>query len=102
MNNPLTTDYIENIVSNIIVKHFWHSDHKIFDVEFYYKDELLVMFSYPKKNQWRQNGNMMRSWQPIFYVDNTEEYIRKEELLNLLISKLKDISENIWNIFSKL
>lgn len=93
---PLSNEHIDDIVSNILVKSFWSIEHKIFDIEFYHKNELLVMFSYPNDQEWQQHGSMMTNWYPRFYSDNIEDYIHKKNLLELLMSKLHDIASNLW------
>ena len=39
---------LEKVFNGVSTHHFWHCDNQLFDVEFYYKRDIIAMISYSK------------------------------------------------------
>jgi hypothetical protein len=91
----LDQELVDYILTTSKIKYFWHTDHKIFDVEFYFEDAKLVMFSFPNNNVWIQEGPI-RDWIPSIH-DSDEIFFQKSDILNDLILKLKDVAVKVFN-----
>ena len=92
------------ILDNIIVKnYFWHINNTIFDVEFTYNNELLVMVSFSKNrlgNWWEQRHSFWDN-----FLINISEYENNKTYYNKLVNIKKIIKNQIllkaFNIYEK-
>ena len=92
------------ILDNIIVKnYFWHINNTIFDIEFTYNNELLVMVSFSKNrlgNWWEQKHSFWDN-----FLININEYENNKTYYNKLVNIKKIIKNQIllkaFNIYKK-
>ena len=96
----ITPDFIKNVDTLLLrfvnSKAFWHSDATIFDVEFTYMGDFVIMVSYPARQTWIQDS-------PFWDKYDFGQAMREDRLIEVanekryLEEKIKEMSDIIYN-----
>ena len=81
---------LEKVFNGVSTHHFWHCDNQLFDVEFYYKRDIIAMISYSKNvkgHWWEQQSDFNKKWDPYNYLDNNSNIVSNKgsKLENIMI-----------------
>ena len=89
---------LEKVLNSVSTHHFWHCDNQLFDVEFYYRRDLIAMISYSKSvkgHWWEQKSDFNKKWDPYNYLDNNKKLI-------FLLKKRREMKVKFLDIANKI
>lgn len=90
---------LEKVFNGVSTHHFWHCDNQLFDVEFYYRRDLIAMISYSKSvkgHWWEQRSDFNKKWDPYNYLDNNKKLIFLSKKRREMKEKFLDIANKIY------
>ena len=91
---------LDNLLNQIKVnKYFWHTEERIFDVEFNFEDQCISMFSFPNCHYWHQPAEFWNNKLFSYNIfDKSVNLLLNAERRHYIIDVLKKKAINIYEI----